>query len=148
METVIEQIPYTEKEQVVIKCYRVTSEVRGIVEYISKAGATLTGYINDAIAQVNLRDILYVESVDSRTFAYTQSDVFMLKYKLYEFEDLYTQRHFFRCSKAFIINLMKIDTVKPILNGRYCATMCNGEEIIISRQYVSLLKRNLLEEQR
>lgn len=147
METVIEQVPDSEKEQVIIKCHQITSEVRSIAEFISIAGATLIGYINDAIAQVNLRDILYVESVDDRTFAYTEGKVFMLRHKLYEFESLYAQRYFFRCSKAFIINLMKVDTVKPILNGRYSATMCNGEAIIISRQYVSLLKRIMLEEQ-
>jgi DNA-binding LytR/AlgR family response regulator len=41
---------------------------------------------------------------------------------------------------------MKVDSVRPILNGRLSASMFNGEEVIISRQYVPELKKRLLGE--
>ena len=42
-----------------------------------------------------------------------------------------------------IVNLMKISSVRPALNGRFSAVLKNGEEIIISRKYVPELKRTL-----
>ena len=42
-----------------------------------------------------------------------------------------------------IVNLMKITSVRPALNGRFLAVLKNGEEIIISRKYVPSLKNIL-----
>ena len=56
--------------------------------------------------------------------------------KLYEFEEKYQNRSFFRCSKQNIINLMKIRDITPALNGRFTAKLDNGESVIISRKYV------------
>jgi DNA-binding LytR/AlgR family response regulator len=35
---------------------------------------------------------------------------------------------------------MKLESISPALNGRFTAHMKNGEEIIISRQYVPEIK--------
>ncbi len=134
-------------EQVVVHCYEVNEEVRSIVRFVKSAGATLAGYIEERVSQIALQDILYVEAVDSRVFAYTAKKTYELKCKLYEFEAAHEGRKFFRCSKSFIINLMKVDHVRPILNGRFSATMFNAEEVIISRQYVPELKKRLLGEE-
>ena len=48
-----------------------------------------------------------------------------------------------RVSKSMIVNLMKITSVRPALNGRFSAVLKNGEEIIISRKYVPALKQIL-----
>ena len=49
----------------------------------------------------------------------------------------------FRCSKAMILNLAKVRSVAPSLNGRFEARLTNGESVIISRQYVPDLKKRL-----
>ena len=48
-----------------------------------------------------------------------------------------------RCSKSMILNAGKTDYVLPSLSGRFEAALDNGEKVIISRQYVSTLKRLL-----
>lgn len=143
MKIVIEQIDRSTEEQVTIKCYAVTDRVNSIVHFIRAAGTMLVGYHNERMAQVPLSDIFYVEAVDNRIFAYTRDNVYELKCKLYEFEELYRRDRFFRCSKSMVINLMQIDSVYPIFNGRFSAKLFNGEEIIISRQYVPALKEFL-----
>jgi len=59
------------------------------------------------------------------------------------YEKLYGERSFFRCSKSVVVNLMKIEFMKPALNGRFMATLNNNEKVIISRQYVTELKKKL-----
>ncbi|MBP5728429.1 MAG: LytTR family transcriptional regulator DNA-binding domain-containing protein, partial [Clostridia bacterium] len=63
--------------------------------------------------------------------------------KLYELEELMQHKSLLRVSKSMIVNLMKITSVRPALNGRFSAVLKNGEEIIISRKYVPSLKQIL-----
>ncbi len=142
----VKQIREDMEERVIIQCYEVTENVKSIVSFVKSTGDTLAGYVDEKASQVPLQDIFFVEAVDNRVFAYTAKKVYELKFKLYEFAALYENRKFFRCSKSFVINLTKIDNVRPILNGRFSATLFSGEEVIISRQYVPELKKRLLGE--
>ena len=146
MKVSVKQIGRDRDEQVIVHCYEVNDDVKTIVSFIKSTGITLPGYIEEWASQISLQDIYFVEAVDNKVFAYTAKKVYELKCKLYEFVMLYENRKFFRCSKSFVINLMKIYHVRPILNGRFSATLFNGEEVIISRQYVPELKKRLLGE--
>ncbi len=146
MKVSVKRIAFDYDEQAIIQCHEINDDVKNIVRFIKATGATVAGYIDERASQIPLQDIFFVEAVDNKTFAYTSKKVYELKYKLYEFVIQYEDRRFFRCSKSFVINLMKIDNVRPILNGRFSATMFNGEEVIISRQYVPELKKRLLGE--
>ena len=146
MKVSVKQISPDKEEQAIIQCYEVTDDVKSIVSFIKSTGATLGGYIGERARQIPLQDIFFVEAVDNKVFAYTAKKVYELKCKLYEFATQYESRKFFRCSKSFVINLMKVDNVQPILNGRFAATLFNGEKVIISRQYVPELKKRLLSE--
>lgn len=146
MKVSVKQIGYEHEEQAIIHCHEENDNVKSIVSFIKSSDITLAGYSNERVSQIPLQDIFFVEAVDNRTFAYTCDKVYELKLKLYEFEMQFEGRRFFRCSKSFVINLMKIDHIRPILNGRFSAKMFNGEEVIISRQYVPELKKRLLGE--
>lgn len=140
MKVNVEKIEQSKPEQVIIQCYKMTDEVSGIVNYIKSTGITMAGYIDDRVTQISLGDIFYVEAVDNRVFAYTKNKSYEIKCKLYEFEKAYECQRFFRCSKSMVVNLMKIDSVYPIFNGRFSAKLSCGEEVIISRQFVPALK--------
>lgn len=142
----VTQIGKDREERAIIQCYEISDDVKSIVSFIKTTGVTLAGYTEERASQIPLQDIYFVEAVDNKVFACTAKKVYELKCKLYEFETRYESRRFFRCSKSFVINLMKIDSVRPALNGRLAATLLNGEEVIISRQYVPALKKRLLGE--
>ncbi len=146
MKVLVRKITKDKDEQVIVQCYEVSDDVKSIVRFIKSTDTTLAGYVDDKLCQIALQDIFFVEAVDNKVFAYTAKKVYELKFKLYEFEEMYQGKRFFRCSKSFVINLMKVDHVRPILNGRFAAMLFNGEEVIISRQYVRELKKRLLGE--
>lgn len=139
----IETIKKPEEEQVLIRCVRVNEEVKEIADYVKSRDDILTGYQNAQLYQLSLQDIYYFEGVDDKVYAYLKNKVYELKSKLYELEELYGKRQFLRCSKSVIVNLLKIECVKPALNGRFTAMLFNKEQIIISRQYVPELKKKL-----
>ncbi|MGB4437934.1 MAG: LytTR family DNA-binding domain-containing protein [Sedimentibacter sp.] len=139
----VEMVDRKKDEQVLIQCYEVTQQIDEIIDFVKSMEASLTAYYDSQMHYVYLQDIFYIEAVDNKVFAYLESQVYELKIKLYEFERLYGERNFFRCSKSVIVNLMKIEFIKPALNGRFIATLINSENVIISRQYVSELKKRL-----
>lgn len=144
MKVCIKQISDKENECLIIECVEITPEIESIRSYALTSSTTLSGKFNERIYQFNLSDVFYFEAVDERVFAYTKSNWYELKIRLYELENAYSDKNFIRCSKSFIINLMKLESISPALNGRFMAHMKNKEKIIISRQYVSRLKRSVM----
>lgn len=140
----IKQIGNKADECLIIECVDVTPDIESIRSFALTKGMTLTGSADERIYQFDLSNVFYFEAVDERVFAYTKARTFELKIRLYELENAYADRHFIRCSKSFIINLMKLESISPALNGRFTAHMKNAEEIIISRQYVPEIKRAVL----
>ena len=90
-----------------------------------------------------MTDLAYLEAVDNKVFLYTQKQVYETKQKLYELEELLREKYFPRVSKSMLLNLMKIGSIKPAMNGRMLAVLKSGEEIIITRKYVADLKKAL-----
>lgn len=148
MNVQVKQIEIRDEERVIIECVEVTREVELIKAFALTTGEILTGYVDGHIVQIKLSDVYYFEAVDEKVFAYTLNDSYELKIRLYEVEMAYEDRHFLRCSKSFVLNLMLLESISPALNGRFTAHMKNGEKIIISRQYVSKFKLRLLEGKR
>lgn len=144
MKVHIKQINNKADECLIIECVEITSDIESIRSFALTKGTTLTGNIDERIYQFNLSDVFYFEAVDERVFAYTKNKSYELKIRLYELENAYSDKHFIRCSKSFIINLMKLESISPALNGRFTAHMKNGEKVIISRQYVPEMKRAVL----
>jgi DNA-binding LytR/AlgR family response regulator len=140
----VEIICEPEPEQVLIQCYEVTNDVVEIIEFLKSRETTLAAYGDSQIYKIFLQDVFYFEAVDNKVFAYLENQVYELKSKLYELESIYEGKRFFRCSKSVIVNLMKIESIKPALNGRFIAKLTNGEATIISRQYVPKLKEKLM----
>jgi len=144
VKVILKQISDKADECLIIECVEVTPDVESIRSYALTKGTTLTGSVDERIYQFNLSDVFYFEAVDERVFAYTKNRTLELRTRLYELENAYVEKHFVRCSKSFVVNLMKIECISPILNGRFLAHMKNGEKIIISRQYVADIKRAVM----
>ncbi|MCY9577881.1 LytTR family DNA-binding domain-containing protein [Paenibacillus alvei] len=97
----------------------------------------------DMIHQIKLSDVYYFESVDNKVFMYCRDKVFEAKQKLYELEQVVEGKKFFCASKSSILNIAKISYIKPSISGRFEARMDNGETVMVSRQYVPILKTML-----
>lgn len=143
MEVKVQTVPSTEHEIVEIRCHQVDDSIEEIVTFIKSRQGQISGNIDGEIYEIPILDVLYIESVDNRTFLYTVDKAYETKQKIYELEDMLRHRHFIRISKSSIVNLLKIQSIKPALNGRFSAILCNGEEIIISRKYVADFKKTL-----
>ena len=140
MKLEVRKIPENEPEMVEIRYHWITDEIQEIVSFVKSRQGQLSATRDGKRFEVPVVDLFYAESVDDRLFLYTAAESFEIRMKLYELEELLRNKSFLRISKSMIVNLMKISSVRPALNGRFSAILKNGEEIIISRKYVPALK--------
>lgn len=143
MDVEIEQIDKTKKELVLIRCHAITEDVREIERFVKSRQGSLTGVQDSRQYEIAVPDIYYIESVDGRAFLYTKDQAYETPHRIYELESLLQTQHFLRISKSTLLNLMKIRSIRPALNGRFTAVLQSGEEVIISRSYVKSLKAAL-----
>ena len=132
-----------EEEELILKCAKVDDDVMKLIRYLKQGNTKLNVYRNGEIYFAAPEEIYYFESVDQKVFAYGKSEVYEIKNKLYELEEELPALDFLRATKSTIINLNKIKSLAPAFGGRFEASLKNGEKVIISRQYVSVLKEKL-----
>lgn len=126
--------------QVVIHCRQMDDEVMRLKCHIELFDQKLQAKKDNEVHLVNSLDVLYFESVDNRTFLYTEEDVLEVRQRLYELEVILSDKDFIRISKSQIVNIHKIKSLRPELNRTILATMCNGEQLSISRKYVRAMR--------
>lgn len=137
------KIARSEPEELEIRCHEETEEVKDIITFVKSRQGKLTVICEGQQHEIPIADVYYVETVDNSVFIYGQNKVYEAKQKLYELEGMLREKYFLRVSKSLVLNLMKIKSIKPALNGRYSAILQSGEEVIISRKYVMQLKSAL-----
>lgn len=126
-----------------IKCYKVDDSIKNIITCIERKECFILGKQENKICKIQLSEILYFESVEGKTYIYTNEDVFACDEKLYQIEQQVGGMMFIRISKSIVLNIHKLMSIRPLLYGKMEATLENGEKIIISRHYVKGLKEKL-----
>lgn len=132
-----------EEDEVIIRCKQMDEHILKLVYALRAGKEKLTATKGTDIVQLLPKEIYYFEAVDNKVFLYLEKDVYETKMKLYELEDRFRGTDFLRVSKSVILNLSKVKSLSPAFNGRFEATMKNGEKLIISRQYVPALKEKI-----
>ena len=143
MRIIIESPQPGDEDVVIVRCASPDQRFISMLLAYQTANTELTGYMDNRIVRLNYQDVYYFEANENRVFAYCHLDVFEVKYKLYELEEMFVPLDFVRCSKSLIVNMEKIEYLSPLFSGKLEAHLKNGEKIVISRQYVHSLKAKL-----
>lgn len=129
MRIILEEDPAWEEVEVTIRCKEVTPQVAGLVASLRRFDHRLTGEREGKTYLLEAGELLYIESVEKRTFLYTQDGVFETPLRLYELEERLTPWDFVRVSKAMIVNFGKTQAISPDFAGRLQLTLENGEKV-------------------
>ena len=131
------------EDEVILRYKEENKRIRTILDAIRGGGDKLYGRQDGETISINPSDILYVESVVDKIFAYTKKEVVRLEGTLAGLLDTLNDVKFFRCSKSMIINIEKVERLRSMSSNRIDATMEGGEHILISRTYASEFRRIL-----
>lgn len=97
----------------------------------------------EGIKKVNVNDIDYFEALENDVFAVSGKNRYICDEKLYTLEEILKGRHFVRTSKSFLVNILKINVIRPMLNYKFLLIMNNGDKIDVNRTYVKSFKEKL-----
>lgn len=135
--------PQLSDTEIVINCGRLTDETENIIAAIRMADNQITVMKDGETHILDVSRIAYIESVDRKTFVYTENDYYESKLKLYEMDGRLCDGNFLRISRSCIVRLKYIRSLRAVLDRRIQITLENGEQLIVSRQYADELKKRL-----
>lgn len=145
MEEITLKLQLLKKENLIeteidIRYSNMTQSLNSIIQYIRQQEYLIQGTFDNKLYQIPLNKILYFETVDKRTFIYTQQKIFECKKKLSVIEQDLIKANIIRISKTVLLNTSCLACVKPYPNHRLLAELNNEENLIVSRKYISSLR--------
>ncbi len=148
MKITLNQDPsYTETE-VIIHCSQADEEILRLMAMLRVYQKKLVGILDGERHLLDVKDILYIDTADKRTFLYTEHTVYQSALRLYELEEALRGLDFLRVGRSTILNFRRIRSIRPELGRRLLVTMDNGEQVWVSRQYSGELNEKLHELER
>jgi len=132
-----------EDTHIAVSCRKLTPEIDKLLAMLRILEKKLTVSKNDEICFLDVSKVVYIESVERKTFIYTEDELYESDFKLYELEQQLEAYGFFRASKSCLIQLRYVKSLKADINRRIKVTLTSGEALIVSRQYAEDLKKRL-----
>ena len=148
MKITLNQDPSFPEPEVIINCPQADEDILRLVAMLRIYQRKLLGVLNGEQHLLDVKDILYIDTTDKKTFLYTETAVYESALRLYELEDGQRELDFLRAGRSVIVNFRKIKSIRPEMGGRMLVTMDNGEQVYVSRQYAGELKEKLRELER
>lgn len=141
MKLKIEQSDNYNETEIIIHCNCIDENLHKIIEIIQSSSFVLTAQKDGRVMHIKPDLVYYFESVDDKTFIYCRDEVYSSPMKLYELENILKKSSFVRISKSCILNIDYLESVRPLLNGKYEVLLINSEKLIINRHYVPDFKK-------
>jgi len=92
---------------------------------------------------VESRRIHYFVIENEEVMAVMMKQKVLVKMKLYELEATLKNKYFIRVSKYALVNINKIDYIKPAFNSKLLLLMKNGDKVEVNRRYYKAFKQTL-----
>lgn len=137
-----------ESDEVIIRCQKLSDEVSRVQKAVSDVISEknrIVFYKGEAEYYFPLEKILFFETEEDGISAHTVHDIYKIKYRLYELEEL-LPGYFLRISKSAILNTRKIFAIDRDLSSTSTVSFQNThKQVYVSRRYYKPLKDRLEE---
>lgn len=143
MKLTIHQNKELKEEEIIIHCIHMDKRLKKLSDYIRQFTISMDGEADGRQYQLTPESILYIDSVDGKTFLYDNDRSYLCRQSLSSLEVLLKDTTFVRISKNCILNTAYLKSVAPFANHRLKAELKNGEHLLISRNYIDCLKEKI-----
>jgi len=127
--------PKHKKTKITIEAQALTEDIQKLTTYIDQLANTIMVQNKDGQKEIHILDIVYIESIERKTFIYSLKNMYEIEAPLYEMEEKLQAFSFMRINKQTIMNPRHVEAVKALLNSRYELSMASGEKLIVTRHY-------------
>ena len=143
MKITVEHIE-SEENEVILRCRELDDEMLRLLALV-RAGMQKLLVWNEQkeLLPLNVSETVYCETVEEKTFVYTENGMYQTALTLSELEERWAAMGLLRCGKSCVANLYAIRRLRSCGGGRIEATQSTGEKIVISRHYAPALRERL-----
>lgn len=129
--------------EITINCNKISTDVEKVISMLRVLDLKLTGKKDNQTYILDAAKVLYIDTVDKKTFFYTTKDIYETELKLYELEEQLAALDFIRANKSCVLNFNQIISIRADIDGKLLVTMSNQEKLFVSRQYAPIIKKKL-----
>ena len=134
------------ESEIIIRCREIDEEIGRLQRTISETASArqqMLCYQNEKEFYLPLQKILFFETSENRIEAHTAEDVFTVKHRLYELEELLPS-YFLRVSKSTILNSKEVYSItKSLTASSLVEFKGTHKKVYVSRNYYKALKTML-----
>ena len=113
----------------------IDAQTTAVLERLKSSFGYIEGTAGERKVTVALTDVFYFETVDRKTFAYTDEACVEVREALRDIIDEHTEAGFVRVSKSCVVNIYKIKKLEGDMNMRVIIFLKNDEKLIMNRSY-------------
>lgn len=129
--------------EITISCKQIDKDLETVISSLSLINNSVSGKLDGETFFIPLGEVLYFETIDNKTFFYTNDKMYETPTKIYQLEEKLADTPFVRISKSSIMNIQKVKSIRSEENSKLMATLLNGEKVVVSRQYMQNIKMKL-----
>ena len=148
MKIKIEIVNDLSEDEVLIRCGRVDENVQKIQEYIlsqNESQSKIIFYKQNQEFYFPIDEILFFETEDEHIYAHTANDAYLIKYRMYELEEI-LPKNFVRAAKSAIVNINQIHSITRNITASSLIQFINShKQVYVSRYYYKELRQRLSE---
>lgn len=116
--------------------------LESMARQLSKLNITITLYDDARNAfEIPLSTVYYFECVERKVYAYTKKEVYRLYKSFVEIKALYEPYGFYQITKSVTVNTHHILSIKISEECRRLIILDNGEQLMMNRHYLLLMKK-------
>ena len=127
---------------VVVSANKIDKEVQNLINYIEYSSEYLIGIVENKASIIDIDEIIRVYIEDRKTFVVTLKDIYVVKKKLYEVENMVT-RNFIKISQSEIANIKFIKNLDFSNTGTIVIKYKNSDISYVSRRMIKEFKLKL-----
>ncbi len=136
-----------QEDEIIVKCRELNDNVRRIQQAVTEiSDRNEIEFFKDGTEYfLPVESVLFFETAGNLINAHTADDVFQVKFKLYELENI-LPGYFVRVSKSTILNIRHIYSIeKNITSSSLVRFSKTHKQVYVSRNYYRFLKQRLSE---
>ncbi len=134
--------------EVIVRCNKIDEQIlqlQKVLTEMKNASKQLTFYKNDTEYYLPLTKVLFFDTESGSISAHTANEVYQVKYKLYELEEL-LPGYFMRVSKSTILNTYQVYSITKNITAASTVTFEKShKQVYVSRNFYKSLKLRLEE---
>jgi len=143
----LEQKPSQKNIEVSITYPAMDKTVKRIVSFLKAIDTQITCNSNNGTKTIDISDIYYIESLDKVAVICCEKEKIRTGLRLYQLNEQLAGKGFVQISKYCILNLNKLEKIKPLFNSRMEAILTNGARLYVTRKYLADIKRMLQDDE-